>query len=387
MKIIYFTTASSKEDYISFSSAWDFSLNTSIQKLHNRLIRTLAMTHEVEVVSIRPFSRKYCKLKKLEAETKQEGKITWNYLEIKRHKLARYLSIKRQCKKLLYKMNLKDSIILTDTLNPNVLKNSTQLAKRFGLPILGVCTNTPSGIHDTGRSFTTYLLSQATDLSGYISMTPGLNELFNKGNRANISFEGILDDEFKETDYSKYNKFIYYNGSLDEKFGVYNLIKAFKQINDPSINLVISGYHSNINTMQKAIDGCSNIYNLGMIHNDEILSLANQSIINVNPRPYSEDYDRYMIPDTLVDYLDAKSITLSVRNRHFKKYFESDVIWLNSNDVEDLSNGIKQALALSKTERSNMIKNANADAEKLYSMNTINRRMILFLKQFLKQKD
>ena len=322
MKIIYFTTASSKEDYISFSSAWDFSLNTSIQKLHNRLIRTLALTHEVEVVSIRPFSRKYCKLKKLEAETKQEGKITWNYLEIKRHKLARYLSVKRQCKELLYKMNLRDSIILTDTLNPNVLKNSTQLAKTLGLPIIGVCTNTPSGIHDTGRSFTTYLLSQATDLSGYVSATPGLNELFNKGNRANISFEGILEDKYEATDYLKYNKFIYYNGSLNEDFGVYNLIKAFKQINDPSINLVISGYHANNSMMQKAIDGSSNIYNLGMIHNDEVLSLANQSIINVNPRPYSEDYDRYMIPDNLVDYLDAKSIALSVRNRHFKKYFE-----------------------------------------------------------------
>ena len=59
MKIIYFTTASSKEDYVSFSLMWDSSLNTSIQNLHNRLIRSLGMTHEVDVISIRPFSRKY----------------------------------------------------------------------------------------------------------------------------------------------------------------------------------------------------------------------------------------------------------------------------------------------------------------------------------------
>ena len=34
-----------------------------------------------------------------------------------------------------------------------------------------------------------------------------------------------------------------------------------------------------------------------------------------------------------------------------------------------------------------MIKKANADANKLYSMSVINKRTILFLKQFLKQKE
>ena len=125
MRIIYFTTACKKEDYVSFSKMWDSSLNASIQNLHNRFIRSLALTHEVEVFSMRPFSRRCCKLKKLDAETKQEGKITWHYLEIKRNKLLRYSTVTKQCNKILSKMNLKDCIIITDTLNPNVLRNST----------------------------------------------------------------------------------------------------------------------------------------------------------------------------------------------------------------------------------------------------------------------
>ena len=55
MKIIYFTTASEKEDFNSFQENWTSSLNSFIQNLHNRLIRSLAITHEVEVISIRPF--------------------------------------------------------------------------------------------------------------------------------------------------------------------------------------------------------------------------------------------------------------------------------------------------------------------------------------------
>ena len=136
MKIIYFTTACEKEDYISFSKNWNTSLNTSIQNLHNRLIRSLALTHEVEVISIRPFSKKYCQLRGLPSALTNEGKITWHYLEIKRHKVARFLSAKRQAKKLLSKMNLKDCIIITDTLNPYILNSSTSLAKKYHLPIM-----------------------------------------------------------------------------------------------------------------------------------------------------------------------------------------------------------------------------------------------------------
>ena len=387
MRIIYFTTATSKEDYASFSNAWKSSLNTSIQNLHNKLIRTLALTHEVDVISIRPFSRKLCELNKLDGSTRQEGKITWHNIEILRSKLMRYFAIYTQCKKIVSKLNLKDAIIITDTINPNILYNSTKLAKRFALPIIGVCHSTPSIIQNTDKSFTNYVLSKANDLSGYISLTPGLNQLFNKNSRANLSFEGIVDDKAKKKEKNAYGDYIYYNGSLDEKYGVYELIKAFKELDNPNINLVISGYHANKEKMDEIIGEDKNIINVGMLQNDEIISYANQSLINVNPCPFTEDYDRYLVPDSLVDFLSASSVLLSVRNRTFKKNFEEDAIWLKSNEVLELIHGIKAALNLNKQDRENMIKKANSDANKSYSMEIINPRIIRFLKQFLKQKE
>ena len=386
MKIIYFTTALKKEDYVVFSSAWE-SLNTSIQNLHNRFIRSLALTHQVEVISIRPFSRKYCKLKKLEPENKTEGKITWHYVGIKRLKIQRYLSVKVQCKKIMNGIDLNDAIVITDTLNPNVLNNSTVLAKKYNLPIIGVCSTTPSMIKAAGPSYTKYLLGKASNLSGYITLTPGLNELFNKSNRASMSFEGILDNKVTQKNKNQYGKYIFYNGSLEERFGVYELIKAFKELDNPDITLYISGYHGNKEHLDKAIDGSHNIINMGMLQSDDVISLANQSLININPCPYTEDYDRYLIPDNLVNYLNADSILVSVRNRHFKKYFENDAIWIKSNEIYDLLKGLKAALNMNKEEKNELIKKANVDANKLYSMQMINRRTILFLKQFLKQKD
>ena len=383
MKIIYFTTACEKEDYIAFCKNWRVSLNSTIQNLHNRLIRSLALTHRVEVISVRPFSKKNCELKMLPASTTQEGNITWHYLQIKRDRLLRYISAKKQAAKLLSKMDLEDSIILTDTLNPYVLNSSTSLAVKHNLPIIGVCNNTPSGIHNTGRSYTMFLLNAAMDLSGYMTLTSGLNELFNEHNRANMTFEGILEDNYEQVDVSKYGRYLFYNGNLEEKYGVYDLISAFKDIKNPDLKLIISGYHADDNRINKAIEG-SNIINLGMINLDEIMSLENGSIANINPRPYSEDYDRYLIPNNLVDYLGSNSITISVRNSKLKQNFSEGVIWLDSSEKEDLLNGVNKALSFSKEERAEIIKNTKETANELYSSNAMNKRMVLFLKQFIK---
>ena len=387
MRIIYFTTACKKEDYVSFSKMWDSSLNASIQNLHNRFIRSLALTHEVEVFSMRPFSRRYCKLKKLDAETKQEGKITWHYLEIKRNKLLRYSTVTKQCNKILSKMNLKDCIIITDTLNPNVLRNSTKFAKKYNLPIIGVCNNTPSSIHNTGKSYATSILSLAEDLSGYIALTPGLNTLYNKYNRAYMAFEGILDDVVVKNKDNEYGDFIFFNGSLDPNHGIVHLILAFRELDNPNLKLIISGYYPDNETLIKVIHGNQNVINLGNIPSDEVISLASHSLLNVNPLPFTEDFDRYYVPTNLVDYFNSNSIVVSVRNRQFMKSFKDDAIWVEDCEIYDLLKGLKAGLSLTKENRADIIKKANADVNKLYSMSVINRRTILFLKQFLKQKE
>lgn len=388
MRIIYFTTACSKEDYVAFAENWNTTLNTSIQNLHNRLIRSLAITHEVDVISVRPFSKKYCKLRKLPASTTQEGRIVWHYLEIKRNKLFRFISSEKQAKRIIAKMNLKDAIILTDTLNPYILNSSVSIAKKHHLPIIAVCNNTPSGIHNTGKSYTTFLLSLADDLSGYIAMTPGLNDLYNEKSRASMILEGIQDNKFNEIDVSSYGKYIFYNGSLEEKYGLYDLIKVFNTLNLPDTKLLIAGYHNfEEKKFTKVLEGNPDIIYLGMLKVDEMLSFANHSLLNINPRPYSEDYDRYLIPVNMIDYLSSNSITVSVKNSKLQPYFDDCCIWVKSSDKDDLAEGIQKALALTMEQREKMIKKANAEASKLYSMTAVNHKTILFLKQFLKQKD
>ena len=227
----------------------------------------------------------------------------------------------------------------------------------------------------------------ADNLSGYITQTSNLNELFNKYNRANITIEGVLENKYKEQDVAQYGKYIFYYGNLENKYGVYDLIQAFIELNNPDVNLVVAGYHADEEKMSNMCKFRNNVKYLGMISNDLMLSLENGSIFNINSRPYTEDFDRYLIPYNTLDYLNSKSLTVSVRNNILLKTFKDDALWLELGEKEELFEVMNKALQMSDKEKSEMIKKANADANKLYSMPVVNHKLILFLKQFLKQRE
>ena len=100
MKIVYFTTAIQRDDYKAFYKLWNISLNPSNQNFHNKMIRSLAINNTVDVISIRPFSKRKCLAKYLTEETKEEDNITWHYIKIKGTRLKRHFTIKKEVAKL-----------------------------------------------------------------------------------------------------------------------------------------------------------------------------------------------------------------------------------------------------------------------------------------------
>ena len=101
MRIIYFTTAQDEKDFRSFLNIWKISLNASNQNFHNKLIRALAISNKVDVISIRPFSHHNTRVNYLKAGSKIDGNITWHYLKRNLGKVSRILSIPPQTKRIL----------------------------------------------------------------------------------------------------------------------------------------------------------------------------------------------------------------------------------------------------------------------------------------------
>ena len=383
MKIIYFTTAQDENDYRSFMSQWKIALNPSNQNFHNKLIRSLAIDNQVEVISVRPFSRKNMHVKKLENNKKKDGNITWHYVKRSGLKITRTISLLPEVKKIIKKIDLKDAIIITDTINPSVLRTANKINQKSKCPIIGICTDSPSNISGTSKSYTKYLLSHSDNFDGYISLTEGLNNLFNPNQKPSIIVEGLVENREEKSEQNNEKPYFFFGGALMVKYGVYNLIKAFKRLHDDNIELLICGHHGDKNKIRDEIGKNTNVKFLGLIPVKEVLQYENNCISTINPRPFSEDLDRYSIPSKTLEYMSSGKPVISVRNSILMSKFPEEIIWIDSSEVADIEKGLKKVLAMSEQERELFGFNAKNRVLELYSLKSVSININKFLKQFL----
>ena len=383
MKIIYATTSLEAQDYIDFNKTWSVSLNPSNQNFHNKIIRSLGMRNEVEVISIRPFSRKKCSLRNLKSRDKKCGNITYRYLKINRNELFRLSSAKKQAKAILERIGTEDSVLITDTINPKCVSVTNYLQKKFHLPAIGICTDSPSNITGTNRSYTMYLLAHCQKLNGFITLTEGLNLLFNQNNKPHITIEGIVENDDVPVESNIEGQYIFFGGALLPRYGVYNLIEAFKLIENKDVSLLVCGHHGNAEELENAINGDMRIKYLGTLPVQEVLSLEKNAIANINPRPFTQDLDRLSIPSKTLEYLASGALTISVRNTELEKTFKDCAIWAKTGSPKDLEASLKTAISMSEEERKNMANTAKNIAISHYSLEKISELVTDFSSKFV----
>lgn len=383
MRIIYFTTAQEEKDYRSFMNQWKIALNPSNQNFHNKLIRALAIENQVDVISIRPFSRKNMKVKKLPSVEKKEGNITWHYLSRSGLNFLKTINLIPETKKIFKKIDKKDAVILTDTINPSVLRTVTKINGKEKLPIFGICTDSPSNISGTTKSYTQYLLSHSDNFNGYISLTQGLNDLYNPQKKPSLIVEGLVENREEKEEKMNEKPYFFFGGALMEKYGVFNLIKAFKRLHDENIDLIICGHHGDKAKIRDEIGKNTNIKFIGLIPVKEVLKYETNCIATINPRPFSEDLDRYSIPSKTLEYMSAGRPVISVRNSILMEKFPEEIIWINSSEVSDIEKGLKQVLAMSEKEREIFGFESKNRVLKLYSLKSVSTIINNYLKQFI----
>ena len=383
MRIIYITTSLEENDYIEFNKMWKVSLNPSNQNFHNKIIRSLGINNEVHVISIRPFSKNNCSLNELKSYEKRSGNVTYHYLAIKKHKLLRLSNLKVQAKDLLHQIKVDNSVIITDTINPKCVYITNYLQRLFKLPAIGICTDSPSNITGTNRSYTMFLLKRCQKLDGFITLTEGLNILFNQNNKKHIIIEGVVESKEIEDNTQIEGKYIFFGGALLPRYGVYNLIEAFKMVENRDISLIICGHHADENMIQKAISNDPRIKFLGTLTIKEVLLFEKYALANINPRPFTQDLDRLSIPSKTLEYLASGSLTISVRNTELEKTFKDCAIWAKSGNPEDLKKAIEEAISMNEKERKKIANIAKNTAISSYSLEKISELVTDFLSDFV----
>ena len=141
---------------------------------------------------------------------------------------------------------------------------------------------------------------------------------------------------------------------------------------------MIAGHHEEEGFIDYIKDDKRIIY-LKALPVEEINHLENHSLANINPRPYSEEFDQYSIPSKTIEYLSSSSVTISLYNSILYPLFENEMIWAKDNEIKTLEDCLNKALTMNETERKDMINNAKNKAKSRYSLKIINEKIDLFL--------
>ena len=191
--------------------------------------------------------------------------------------------------------------------------------------------------------------------------------------------EGIVEDELPPRIANEFGRYVFFGGCLEEKYGVYSLIETFKNINDKNLRLLICGHHANNEKLSKAIESDSRIVNLGCLTNKKTIQMEMNALMSIEPRQYSEDLDRFLIPNKVLEYMNSGTIAVSVKNSKLKKHFENEVIWSKDGNVASLYESMMKVLNFTEEERKTIIENAKTKVKELYSQKVVAKNINNFL--------
>lgn len=137
----------------------------------------------------------------------------------------------------------------------------------------------------------------------YIFLTEYMSSYLNN-KKPYIIVEGLLDYKKNKVkkDIRDY-KIITYTGTLNEKFGIKNLVNAFMTLKNPNVRLFICGKGDSEDFIKKCCMNDNRIIYKGLLNSDESRKLQLISDVLVNPRQNVDEFTKYSFPSKNMEYL------------------------------------------------------------------------------------
>lgn len=343
--------------------------NPSNQVFYSKLIRSLAITNKVVVVSHRPFKRGMFKQNYLINEESSSGKIKYFYTAIEGNA---FYKLKKEEKEIINTSERAikefkggDFIILSDTLRINLIKAALKIGVNHKTKVIGVLTHNPRNLSNINKLYANNLLNYVSRCDAFISVTQKLVDNINPQITSYV-FEGLAQEE-KGDKKNLMTKYFFFGGSLFEKYGVKNLVDAY-HLSKCKNKLIIAGNGPLNKYIEKMTQLDPRILYIGQISKARWNSYAFNSVANINPRPTNEKLDKESVPSKLLDYLAIGNPTISSRHPLFFKKFKDDATWFDGNSITNLISTLENFEKAKTREELKKAKNAKEKVLKLYGL-------------------
>lgn len=350
MKIIYISTLISKSKMNEIIESSKKKPLQSIQKFHRLICEGLAKNGaQVKTMSSIPMSRAISNKILWIDKKEKSNEVEYNYIPFINLKVLRqittFLGIIIMTIKECIKEK-KEKVFVCDILNTTIASTTLIISKIFKIKCIAIVTDLP---RDIGGKFSiskkiNQVLQNKYD--AYILLTEAMNEVVNEKNKPFVVIEGIADTNMK---YKKNNsedkyreKVCIYAGGLYEKYGVKDLVKAFKQLKQDNIRLHIYGTGELEDYLNKIND--NRIKYFGVVENEKIVEEEMKATLLINPRFSREEYTKYSFPSKNMEYMSTGTPVLTTKLPGIPEEYYQYIYCIDDESVDGIKNALTNVL-------------------------------------------
>lgn len=190
------------------------------------------------------------------------------------------------------------------------------------------------------------------NVDSFVLLTKQMVDILKIKNKPYVIIEGIVSEygnlNGKEENTSST---IIYTGTLNEKFGVVNLVKAFHAIDNDNVILKICGRGDSEYIIKEYAKKDSRIQFLGQLPNTEVVKLQKNATILINPRQNNEEFTKYSFPSKNMEYLVSGNPVIAYKLDGIPDEYDNYIFYVEDNSIKSLSHKIMEVLDLTKQER------------------------------------
>lgn len=281
--------------------------------------------------------------------------------------LFKALNIYKETKKILLKtenLNKKCNIFVysmtSSFMNASkLLKKNRKLKNR--IQIIQIVPDLPEYMNFEKKSiifnvlkkidtFCLYKLTRFVDK--YILFSKYMASKLKIDEKKYLVIEGMVDNSKTEKSKNKRtNKnIIMYAGGINQKYGIYDLINAFKMAKKYNFELHLYGYCSNIKELEQLIGDDNSIKYYGMKPRNEILEREQEATILINPRKNTEEFAKYSFPSKTFEFLMSGVPVMMYKLDSIPTEYDEYIIYIKANTIEEFSKELERVMSTNKKE-------------------------------------
>lgn len=156
--------------------------------------------------------------------------------------------------------------------------------------------------------------------------------------------EGISTaaNEFSTPSYDNKVKTVFYAGMLHRKFGVLNLLEAFRRIPSADYRLILCGVGDGEEEIRAAASQDSRIDFRGRLPREEVLKRQSQATVLVNPRQNNEEFTKYSFPSKNLEYLSSGIPFIAYKLDGIPDEYDDYISYVPDDEIDTLTGKIME---------------------------------------------